>query len=537
MKDIEDTTPQVGASGAQNLPTVNPRENPKRQREKHGNDVPGDATIFVHTFGCGHNVSDGEYMAGQLVDHGYRITDDFKSADCFLINSCTVKNPSEDHFVTLVRRAKESGKPVVVAGCVPQGDPQGKEWSDVSVIGVKQIHQAASVVEEALRGHIVRAIDEKETSHAGGRRQVVREEVLPIVAETIPLPRLDLPKVRRNNFIEIIPINVGCLNNCTYCKTKQARGDLQSWPVDEIVNRVRQVVLEGVREIRLTSEDVGAYGIDIGTDIVQLLLAVSKEVERTDVMIRVGMSNPPYLLRHVGAVAEILKHKNFFEFIHIPVQSGSNAILDSMKREYTVEEFLECVDGFRAILPSISIATDIICAFPGEGEAEWEDTMSLCRRVQFPVVNISRYYARRGTPAAAMPQIRTDIAKKRTVELTNFFNSYETYGQVVGTKHWIWLLEVAHDKHHLVGHTKNFAQVLVDPAEASLGDFVEVSITSSTKYSVQGVVLQRVRPTKDGKGLEKITRSRLSSNYKIAATVGIALIISVAAMIVLRKRR
>jgi threonylcarbamoyladenosine tRNA methylthiotransferase CDKAL1 len=536
MKDIEDTTPQVGASGAQNLLTVNPRENPRRQREKHGDDVPGDATIFVHTFGCGHNVSDGEYMAGQLVDRGYRITDDFKSADCFLINSCTVKNPSEDHFVTLVRRAKESGKPVVVAGCVPQGDPTGKEWSDVSVIGVKQIHQAASVVEEALRGNIVRAMGDDEASPAG-RPLAVREKtsLKSQDIEVMPLPRLDLPKVRRNNFIEIIPINVGCFNNCTYCKTKQARGDLQSWPVQEIVSRVRQVVLEGVREIRLTSEDVGAYGIDIGTDIVHLLLAIAKEVEHTDVMIRVGMSNPPYLLRHVAAVAELLKHKNFFEFIHIPVQSGSNVILDAMKREYTVEEFLECVEGFRAALPNISIATDIICAFPGEGELEWEDTMSLCRRVQFPVVNISRYYARRGTPAAGMPQIRTDIAKKRTVELTNFFNSYETYGQAVGTKHWIWLLEVAHDKHHLVGHTKTFVQVLVDPCEASLGDYVQVKITASTKYSVQGVVLERVRPTKDGKGLERIGKSRAPTRYLFAAAS--VAFISIAAVMMLRRKR
>lgn len=475
MKDIEDVTGSGGASGSLLPNSVNPRESRRATREKHGADVPGDATIFVHTFGCGHNVSDGEYMAGQLVDRGYRITDDIKNADCYLINSCTVKNPSEDHFVTMVRRAKESGKPVVVAGCVPQGDPSGKEWSDVSVLGVKQIHQTVAVVEEALRGNVVRLLsDESPTKTDGGDA----------------LPKLDLPKVRRNKFVEIIPINVGCLNNCTYCKTKLARGDLQSWPVEDIVRRVKRVVSEGVREVRLTSEDVGAYGIDIGTNIVVLLRHILRAVEDTNVMVRVGMSNPPYLLRHVADVASILRHKNFYEFIHVPVQSGSNAILDVMKREYTIEEFYACIDGFRKIVPDITIATDIICAFPGEGENEWSETMDLCRRVKFPTLNISRFYARRDTPAAAMPQIRSDIAKRRTVELTEFFNSYTTYDDLIGSRHWISLLEVAHDKHHLVGHSKTFAQILVDPLEANLGDYVEVEVVSTTKYSVVGKVLR-----------------------------------------------
>jgi threonylcarbamoyladenosine tRNA methylthiotransferase CDKAL1 len=480
MQDIEDCpvdeshgrTPGESASARG---SINPRT--RSAADRAGTDVPGDATVFIHTFGCGHNVSDGEYMAGQLAEHGYRITDNFQVADCYVINSCTVKNPSEEHFVTMLRKAKQTGKPVVVAGCVPQGDQSNLEWSDVSVVGVRQIDRVTEVVTEALRGNTVRLFSD-DTAKEPRRSQSLDH-----------LPSLSIPKIRRNRFIEIIPINVGCLNNCTYCKTKHARGDLKSWSVADIVTRVRQVCAEGlVKEIRLTSEDVGAYGIDIGTNIVELLRAILLVVEGTHIMLRIGMSNPPYLLRHVDEVAQLLLHPNCYEFVHIPVQSGDNAILDVMKREYTVEEFLVCVNRIMAAVPGVSIGTDIICAFPGEGDAEWANTLSLVRRVKFPILNISRFYPRRGTPAAAMKQIPSDVAKRRTAEITALYNSYQTYDHLVGTVHTVCLLEVAHDKHHLVGHTKSYVQVLVDPASASLGEQVTVRIVGASKYSVTGVI-------------------------------------------------
>lgn len=542
--DIEDVgSHQIGASGHHLGTEVNPRSRKRQQTERHGADIPGDATVFVHTFGCGHNVSDGEYMAGQLVSEGYRVTDHFDQADCFLINSCTVKNPSEDHFVNLMKKAKSTGKPVIVAGCVPQGEQNGKNWNDVSVVGVRHIDRVAEVVQEAMRGNTVRYL-------SANRRESAKETAADATTDAVDesLPPLDLPKVRRNQFIEIIPINVGCLNQCTYCKTKHARGDLRSWPIDEIVGRVRSVLQEGVvREIRLTSEDVGAYGIDLGTDIIALLTRVVQVLEGSDVMLRIGMSNPPYLLRHIHEFGKILLHPNVFEFVHIPVQSGSDAILDTMKREYTVADFQTCVDAILAAAPNTSISTDIICAFPGEGEAEWNETVALCRANQFPILNISRFYARKGTPAAAMPQIRTDIAKKRTVELTELYNSYRTYDALVGTVHTVDLLEVAHDKHHFVGHTKAYVQVLVDPATCQLGDRVTVRIVSASKYSVMGTVEKIVKstqmslrrapaPTANSSNQEGAAMNRPKSIR--LAMVGSALALAViAAAVVVRSQR
>jgi threonylcarbamoyladenosine tRNA methylthiotransferase CDKAL1 len=182
---------------------------------------------------------------------------------------------------------------------------------------------------------------------------------------------------------------------------------------------------------------------------------------------------------------------NVYEYLHLPVQSGSNAILDLMKREYTVEEFNRCVDTFKAKVPHIGISTDIICAFPGEGEAEWAETMALCRRVQFPYLNISRFYPRRDTPAAAMKQVPTNISKTRSVAITELYNSYSGFNDfLVGTTQTMWVTEVAHDKHHLLGHTKEgFVQVLIDPLQARIGDYVTVRIESANKYSVLGQVV------------------------------------------------
>ncbi|SCU69439.1 tRNA modification enzyme, putative [Trypanosoma equiperdum] len=485
-------------------------------REDYGPGIPGNATIFVHTFGCGHNVSDGEYMAGQLVESGYNVTDEFGQADAYLLNSCTVKNPSEEHFVSMMNRVRDTGKPLIVAGCVPQADPTNKQWGDVSVVGVRSIDRVSYVVQEALQGNCVRLLGETEDQRQSN--------------ESNELPALDLPKVRRNKYIEIIPISVGCLNNCTYCKTKQARGDLRSYPVEVIVDRVREVVRDGVKEIRLTSEDSGAYGIDIGTDVVYLLRAVAVELEGTDVMLRVGMSNPPYLLRHVDGFATVLKHPNVYEFVHIPVQSGSDSILQTMLREYTVEEFFMCIDSIRAAVPKATVATDIICAFPGEGESEWQETMELCKRAKFEVINITRFYPRRNTPAAAMKQIPTDVAKHRTTELTNFFNSYRTFDSMVGEVHNVTLLETAHDKHHLVGHTKNYVQVLVDPAQARMGESVVVVITSATKYSVMGRVLRSrwERLSADAVGFAtapfRTRKGRIASALLMATAVGTVLL-------------
>merc|ERR1719510_2811851 len=193
-------------------------------------------------------------MAGQLAAQGFTITQDKEAADLWLLNSCTVKNPAEEHFKNEVNKGLDGNKKVVVAGCVPQGKQNSEYLRGLSMIGVQQIDRVVEVVEETLKGNSVRMFSTKreQGKKSGGAR-------------------LDLPKIRRNPLVEIIAINTGCLNQCTYCKTKHARGELGSYPPEEIIARAQQSFAEGVCEIWLTSEDTGAYGRDIGSNLPDLL--------------------------------------------------------------------------------------------------------------------------------------------------------------------------------------------------------------------------------------------------------------------------
>ncbi|RVX13146.1 Threonylcarbamoyladenosine tRNA methylthiotransferase [Vitis vinifera] len=239
--------------------------------------------------------------------------------------------------------SRSNGATMVKAcGCVPQGSRDLKELEGVSIVGVQQIDRVVEVVEETLKGHEVRLLNRK------------------------TLPALDLPKVRKNKFVEILPINVGCLGACTYCKTKHARGHLGSYTVDSLVGRVRTVIADGVKEIWLSSEDTGAYGRDIGVTLPILLNAIVSELPPDGgTMLRIGMTNPPYILEHLKEMAVVLRHPCVYSFLHVPVQSGSDAILSAMNREYTVTEFRTVVDTLTELVPGMQIATDIICGFPG----------------------------------------------------------------------------------------------------------------------------------------------------------------------------
>jgi len=386
-------------------------------------------------------------MAGQLAAFGYTITGNPAEADLWVLNSCTVKNPSENSFLGTISKANQAGKKVVLAGCVPQGDRQLPSTGKYSVLGVQQIDRVVEVVEETLKGHVVQLLGQK---NRDGRRTAGA--------------RLDLPKIRKNPLVEIIPINTGCLNHCTYCKTKHSRGDLVSYSPEEIVARVRSVVQEGVTEIWLTSEDTGTYGRDIGSSLPELLWAVVAELTE-GVMMRVGMTNPPYILEHLEEMARILRHPRVYSFLHIPVQAGSDRVLNAMKREYTMEDFEHVVTFLRERVPGMTIATDIICGFPGETEEDFDRTMALLERFRFPVLYISQFYSRPGTPAARMEKVPQLEIKRRSREVTRLFESYHPYTHELSMVQSVLVTDVTGDGLQYVAHNKSYEQVLISREE------------------------------------------------------------------------
>ncbi|XP_012522119.1 threonylcarbamoyladenosine tRNA methylthiotransferase [Monomorium pharaonis] len=527
IEDIEDLiasqdiTPKERYSSRKHI-TVRPKRSKQLQKQEQvlqpsilSSIIPGTQTIYVKTWGCTHNSSDTEYMAGQLARYGYNLTEDKLKADLWLLNSCTVKSPAEDQFRNEIEHGKKIGKHVVVAGCVPQGAPKSSFLQGLSVIGVQQIDRVVEVVEETLKGNTVRFLQQKKNS-----------------GKKIGGASLNLPKVRRNPLIEIIAINTGCLNQCTYCKTKHARGELGSYPPEEIIQRAKQAFEEGVCELWLTSEDTGAYGRDIGTSLPELLWQLV-DVIPEGCMMRVGMTNPPYILEHLDEIAKILRHPKVYSFLHIPVQSGSDQVLADMKREYTRAEFEHVVNFLSERVPGLTIATDIICGFPTETETDFEETMTLCQKYKFPSLFINQYFPRPGTPAARMRKVPAQKVKTRTKRLSEFFQSYEPYKHKVGLLQKVLVTEVSHDKQHYVGHNKFYEQVLIPMKQEYMGKMIDIRITEATKFSMKGEPI--------GKGVSPALRSPLPqgvvsrvSYETMPSKYGIATITTIFLAVILR---
>ncbi|KAL4424994.1 hypothetical protein ABPG77_002879 [Micractinium sp. CCAP 211/92] len=438
--------------------------------------LPGTQRIWVKTFGCSHNSSDSEYMMGQLQEFGFKLVGDEQrdAADLWLINTCTVKSPSQSAMDTLLRKGQQAGKALLVAGCVPQGDRRAAELRGLSLLGVTQIDRVVEAVEETLKGHTVQLLAKK------------------------ALPRLDLPKVRRNRHIEIIPLSTGCLGACTYCKTKHARGQLGSYDPAALVARAAAAAADPqVREIWLSSEDTGAYGRDIGTSLPQLLRALVDVLPPDGrCMLRLGMTNPPFILEHLAQVAEVLQDPRVFSYLHVPVQSGSDAVLGRMKREYSRAEFERVCDTLLAAVPDMELATDVICGFPGETEEDHAATLSLLAKYRFPHCHISQFYPRPGTPAARMKQLPSEVKKARSREVTAAVDGWaDAYSHLVGRTERCCVVDRAADGVHLVAHNKTYAQLLV-PAEAPdgsgslMGCVVEARVTSAGRWSAKAEVLR-----------------------------------------------
>lgn len=354
-------------------------------------------TFHIITAGCSQNSADSEQMAGLLKKARFEPVENLEDADIIILNTCTVKTPSEEDFFAKLDEIKREHpyKIVIIAGCIAQADPE--KLKKFSLIGTRQIHKVVEVVEEALNDNVIKLLEMKE------------------------IPTLNLPRIRKNSVVEIIPISRGCLGACTFCKTKSARGDLASYPIEEILTRARQAVSEGAKEIWLTSQDTGCYGLDINTNLAKLLNEMVKIPGQF--MIRAGMMNPNHLTKMQDELIEAFKHEKLFKFLHLPVQSGNDEIIKSMNRIYTVAEFKKQIESFRTAIPNINIMTDIIAGFPGETDEQHWDTLNLIREISPDSINISKFWARPKTKAAEMKQLPGEVIKHRSKIITDIFHN------------------------------------------------------------------------------------------------------------------
>jgi len=335
--------------------------------------------VFIKSFGCSTNLADGEVLAGCLAEAGYKLVESVEAADIIIYNTCAVKGPTENRMITILKRVP-SDKKLIVAGCLPliNFERLCKEARFDGVIGPAAGDKIVDVVRRVLNGEKVVALEEYVNAK----------------------PSLNLPRLRLNPVIGIIPINYGCLGSCAYCCVVFARGCLRSYRIQEITERVRTDLTSGIREFWITSQDTACYGKDIGTNLTELLKALCRI--QGDFRVRVGMMTPNLAKGILEDLIQAFRDEKIFKFLHLPVQSGDDEILRRMRRFYSTNHFKHVVNAFRASFPEATVATDVICGFPGETDEAFERTLGLIENVQPDIVNVSKFFARPKTVAAEM---------------------------------------------------------------------------------------------------------------------------------------
>ena len=365
------------------------------------------AKIFIEAYGCSASFADSEMIAGVVSNGGHTLVDKSSESDLNIVVTCSVKDATANRMIHRIKSL--NSKPLVVAGCLPKAEQKTVEKfaKDASMLGPNSLGQTLQVIDSTLRGRKFTALEDTDTSKVG------------------------LPKVRLNPTVGIVEIASGCLSECTFCQTKLAKGDLSSYRVGDIVRQVEAEVDDGCKEIWLTSTDNGCYGFDIGSDLPELVSAVS-DIPK-DFRIRIGMMNPMYMPRIKERLVEAYDNAKVYKFLHIPVQSGSNNVLHDMKRGHTAETFKEMVKKTRQKFKDFTISTDIIVGFPSETVDDFEETVDLISQVKPDVVNLSRYSARPGTEAAELEQIDEAEVKRRSKTVFDLINRIS----LENNKRWI----------------------------------------------------------------------------------------------------
>jgi len=417
--------------------------------------MEGSKRVYVRSFGCPTNLADGECMAGCLSRAGYKIVEGVGDADILIYNTCAVKTPTENRVMEILRGAPRS-KRVIVTGCLPliNFNRLKAEVRFDGVLGPAPGSEIVDVVRRVDRGEKVVAL--KKNSK----------------------PNLDLPKVPINRVIGIIPVSYGCRGSCSYCCVVFARGRLRSYSINEVVRRIEHDLALGAREIWLTSQDTASYGRDIATNLADLLTEICKI--KGKFLVRVGMMTPNHAMELLDELVEAYKDEKVFKFLHLPVQNGDDEVLKLMNRFYSVDEFKTIISSFRREIPNMTIATDVICGFPGESLEAFERTMELVKEIQPDVVNVSKFAPRPDTPAAKMDRLPHQEVRERSRRMSKLMGrvSFERNRAWMGWEGNV-LIDERGRGNSWIGRNFAYKPVVIKGDEFLLGRFMDVRVVEA----------------------------------------------------------
>jgi len=443
--------------------------------------------VYIKTYGCQMNERDTEQVSQMFVERGYTMTVAEDEADVVLINTCSVRDQAEQKALGKMGMVRRYRVPLVTGfmGCMAQS--RGSELVEKSkvdlVVGTQKYHRVVDYVDEVIRAKAERQMDDE------------RFSIVDVGEETNSQNTIRDHKLKENQGAAFVSIMQGCNMKCTFCIVPYTRGGERGRPIAEIVEEVRRLAERGVKEVTLLGQIVNLYGrhefpaVDGKSPFVQLLEAVHE----VDGIQRIRFTSPHPIGYKQDLIDAFTYLPKLAEHVHLPVQSGCDAILKRMHRPYTREKFTELVDRIRAARPGIAVTTDVIVGFPGETESDYLETREMFERLAFDNAFVFRYSKRRGTPAAEMDaeiQVPERIKEERNQDLLSVVNrlALPRYEALVGTEVEILCEGPSKtNEERLTGRTRTNRIVVFDGNPTRhVGEIFNVRVTNNANFTLFG---------------------------------------------------
>ncbi len=453
-------------------------ESARLAAERINNNLDGrKPTYYIETYGCQMNEHDSEKIAGILERCGYVPAADKAAANIIFFNTCCVRDHAEKKVfgnIGALKKVKDENPSLIigVCGCMMQqkevADKLFKRFPYLDMVfGTNELHMLPNLLEKVLNGERIELV-----------RQMDGE-----IAEGLPVKRID-------SVSQFVTIMYGCNNFCSYCIVPYVRGRERSRSVESIVNEVKDLAANGVKEITLLGQNVNSYySEDDNADFPALLRAVCKVdgIER----VRFMTSHPKDLSD--GLIAAMAEEEKVCTHIHLPVQSGSDRILKLMNRHYDRERYFTVVDKLKAAVPGVELTTDIIVGFPGETEEDFEATLDMVEKIGYSAAYTFKYSPRTGTKAATMDeQISEEVKKERLMRLNDTVAKglKAGSGKYIGQEGEVLVEGCDHRGEPMAyGKLPCFKMVYFKGDESMIGSLRRVRITGITKNSLVGELI------------------------------------------------
>ena len=432
----------------------------------------------ILTMGCQLNENDSEKIAGMLNRMGYTETDDTSLADIYILNTCCVReNAEEKLFGKLGELKKVKGKNdciIAVCGCMMQE----KHVQD-------KLKQSYPYVDIVFGTHTIHKFPEDLYNTLINKKKV--KDILDIDGEIYE----GLPIKRNSNQTASVTIMYGCNNFCSYCIVPYVRGRERSRRPEDILKEIKELAREGYKEVTLLGQNVNSYKGGQKYGFANLL----RDVQKIDGIQIIKFMSPHPKDFTDDVIKAIKECDKVSRLLHLPLQSGSTEILRKMNRKYSKEQYLELVDKIRKEIPEVSLSTDIIVGFPGETEADFEDTLDVVRKVNFEQIYMFIYSRRKGTPADRMEnQIPEEKKHKRFDRLKSLFEQQveDNNKKYIGTNHKILVEGVSkNNKNMLTGRTNSNKVVIFEGDKSLIGQVLNIQIISEHKWYLKGNIIKK----------------------------------------------